>query len=99
MAGLTLQQAAHRFGMSRKELVAAMRRAGLLDHLDYPLRPDRDGAHLYTHHGTYSTPTTGTRSSYSTRVKDSSLRWLGEKIDRELPMPEAQPDRRLAGDA
>ncbi|MFJ3259681.1 DNA-binding protein [Pseudomonas sp. NPDC086581] len=98
MAGLTLQMAAHRLGMRRPELVSAMRRAGLLDHLDYPLRPDRDGAHLYTHQGTYSTPYTGTRSSYSTRVKESSLRWLAEKIGRELPMPEAQPDRR-AGDA
>lgn len=98
MTGLTLQQAAHRLKMTRKELVTAMRRAGLLDHLDYPLRPDRDGAHIYIHQGAYSTPHTGTRPSYSTRVKDTSLRWLAQKIGREQPLPEPQPDRRLAGD-
>lgn len=99
MANLTLQQAAQRLSLKRKDLVTRMRRAGLLDHRCFPLHPERDAAHLSTHQSLYSHPSIGTMSNYSTRVHAGSLRWLADKLGIDQPMPEALPDRRLAGDS
>lgn len=88
----TLAQAARHLGTTRKDLIQRMRNAGLLDSENLPSSPVRDRFYLQIKESSWYHPECGLQYSQSTRVTQSGINWLADRLGLERPpIPE---DRR-----
>ncbi|PKM30210.1 MAG: DNA-binding protein [Gammaproteobacteria bacterium HGW-Gammaproteobacteria-11] len=91
----TLAQTARVLGVKRKDLISLMQQAGLLNSQNLPANPMRDKFYLTTKHGQWYHPQLGLQYSESTRVSQSGINWLADKLGLERP-PVPQERRRVA---
>ena len=87
-----LKHAAEQLGTTRPKLIAMMKKAGLLNAHNLPMHPQRDRFYLIEHEGSWYHPVCGMQYSKSTRVTQTGINWLADKLGLERPtVPE---DRR-----
>tara|TARA_B100001059_G_scaffold231322_1_gene266961 strand:+ start:602 stop:886 length:285 start_codon:yes stop_codon:yes gene_type:complete len=80
-----LQKAARQLGTTRPDLIARMKKAGLLNEQNLPSHPMRDKLYLQIKDGSWYHPELGLQYSQSTRVTQAGINWLADKLGLERP--------------
>ncbi len=88
----TLAKAAACLGTTRPKLIKSMREKGLLNQRNLPAFPVRDREYLRVKDSNWFHAELGMQYSQSTRVRQSGIAWLAERLD--LTLPEVPADHR-----